>query len=144
MKIHHLAALVLCLLLLSACSRGADIPCLTDERLDWENISEIRLYSDGYYGRSLEEPLVITDADTIDALLEAALDKGSFRPVAEGKALEGLNGLWIDFGNGCVLGMYADRSYGSFCSSPGENGSPCYKLPPKLWRMTNELLEQAQ
>lgn len=135
---------VFLLLFLSACGRGTDIPRLTDERLDWENISEIRLYSDGYYGRSPEEPLVITDADTIDALLEAALDKGSFRPVAEGKALEGLNGLWIDFGNGCVLGMYADRSYGSFCSSPGENGSPCYKLPPKLWRMTNELLEQAQ
>ena len=135
---------VFLLLFLSACGRGTDIPRLTDERLDWENISEIRLYSDGNYGHSPEEPLVITDADTIDALLEAALDKGSFRPVAEGKALEGLNGLWIDFGNGCVLGMYADRSYGSFCSSPGENGSPCYKLPPKLWRMTNELLEQAQ
>ena len=102
------------------------------------------LIPDGYYGRSPEEPLVITDADTISNLLNAVHDNGNYRPVAEGKALEGLNGLWIDFGNGCVLGMYADRSYGSFCSSPGENGSPCYKLPPKLWRMTNELLEQAQ
>lgn len=135
---------VFLLLFLSACGRGADIPCLTDESLDWESISEIRLYSDGYYGHSLEEPLVITDADTIDALLEAALDKDSYRPVAEGKALEGLNALWIDFGNGCVLGMYAEENYGSFCASPGENGSPCYKLPPKLCRMTNKLLEQAQ
>lgn len=144
MKKRLLAALVLLLLLLTACARTEVLPYLTDGSCDWENITELRIHSDGYYGRSLDEPLVITDAETIEALLDAALDASKYRPVAEGKALEGLNGLWIDFGNGCVLGMYADSNYGSFSSALDTTGNPCFQLPKGLWNRTKELLDQAQ
>lgn len=144
MKKAKLLLLACTLLFLCACGAGAEIPRLTDPDTNWDNITQITLYADGYYGRSMDEPLVITDAAAIEELTDALLNTRAYRTVSPEKVLEGLNGLWVDFGNGVVLGMYADRNYGSFCSSPGENGSPCYKLPPKLWRMTNELLEQAQ
>lgn len=131
----------LALLLLSACGRAEPIPYLTDGSCAWDNITEIRIYADGYYDRSPEQPLVITDSETIGKLLDAALDVGKYRPVAQNKALEGLNGLWIDFGNGCVLGMYADTNYGSFSSAMETTGSPCYRLPKSLWNLTKELLE---
>lgn len=132
------------LLFLSACSPREPIPYLTNGQCSWDDIAELRLYSDGYYNRTPEEPLVITDSQIIETILDTAQDAGKYRPAAREKALEGLNGLWIDFGNGAVLGMYADTNYGSFSSSIETTGSPCYRLPRTLWRMTKELLEDAQ
>lgn len=132
---------LLALLLLSACGRAEPIPYLTDGSCSWDNITEIRIHADGYYGRSLEQPLVITDSQTVQMLLDTALDAGKYRPVEDGRALEGLSGLWIDFGNGAVLGMYADTNYGSFSTAIETTGSPCYRLPKSLWNLTKELLE---
>ncbi len=134
-------ALLLCL---TACSRKSDIPYLTDGSCCWDNITELRIYSDGYFDRSPEEPLVITDRQTLQQLLDAALDADKYRSVENSRALEGLNGLWIDFGNGAVPGMYADTNYGSFSSSLESAGSPCYRLPQSLRTITNNLLEQTQ
>lgn len=129
-------------LFLSACSQRDPIPCLTDGSCCWDAIEEIRIYSDGYYGRTLEDPLVITDSQTIEKLLDAALDAARYRPVPDGQALEGLNGLWVDFGNGAVLGMYADENYGSFSDGIEPNGSPCYRLPNNLCRRIRSLLAE--
>lgn len=130
------------LLLLCACGAGTDIPCLNDPAAVWENLSQITLYSDGYYGRSMDEPLVITDAAAIEDLTDALRNPRAYRAVSTEKSLEGLNGLWIDFGNGVVLGLYADENYGSFSDAVEPDGSPCYRLPSSLCRRIRSLLAE--
>lgn len=127
-------------LLLCACGAAPEIPCLHSPDTDWENISQITLRSDGYYGRRAEEPLVISDAKDIQRLTHSLLNIRAYRTVKPEKALEGMNGIWADFGNGIVLGMYADENYGSFSSDP----DTFYRLPAALCRQVRQFLVENQ
>lgn len=144
MKKAKLLLLACTLLFLCACGAGAEIPRLTDPDTNWDNITQITLYADGYYGRSMDEPLVITDAAAIEELTDALLNTRAYRTVSPEKVLEGLNGLWVDFGNGVVLGMYADENYGSFSDAIDPDGSPCYRLPNDLCRSIKNTLNESQ
>ena len=45
------------------------VPYINDGTVDWNNIHSLYIYSDGYYGRSLEEPLLIENANTIEDIV---------------------------------------------------------------------------
>lgn len=144
-RIAALLLLLLFILPLCACAHAPSIPYISDGSTAWDSVTEIRLYSDGYYGRSLEDgPLAVTEPQTIEKLVNAALDVRSYKAVAAEKALESLNELWIDFGNGCVIGMLCSEAYGAPAAQLSPVPQPAYRLPKALWRQVNDLLAAAE
>lgn len=116
------------------------LPYISDEATDWENIEKILIYADGYYGRTLDEPLVIVDEETIDELVSLALETGKYEPAEE--RLEGVNDLFVNFGNGVVLCMYKDVNYGSISPKLSSYTKTHYYLPKKFCNMVKKLLEE--
>ena len=119
-----------------------EVPFINDGRVSWENVDEIILYSDGYYGRTLEEPLVITDAEDLKKILEATLDANAYREVEDGEQPEGLGVIFIDYQNGAVLSMYSEPNYGMISDIMQTAGATCYYVPKELHDTVIGLLKE--
>jgi len=117
------------------------IPYINDGSVDWENVSEIIIYSDGYYGHTLEEPLVITDEETLQEIIEATLDTNEYREVENGEQLEGLSVIFIDYQNGAVLSMYSEPNYGMISDAMQTTGATCYYVPKDLYDKVIDILK---
>lgn len=110
-----------------------EIKNLSDGSVDWGNVEMITVSSDGYYGRSIEEEFVIADKDEVKKLVEAATDFDEYEAVPKEERLEGICGIFADFGNGCVFSMYEDTNYGTIGSEKQlEGGGDYYRFPEKL------------
>ena len=117
------------------------IPYINDGSVEWENVDEIIIYSDGYYGRTLEEPLVITDEETLQEFIEATLDANEYREVEDGEQLEGLSVIFIDYRNGTVLSMYSEPNYGIISDTMQTTGATCYYVPKDLYDKVIDILK---
>jgi hypothetical protein len=91
--------------------------------------SSITIYSDGYYGGNMDEPLTIVDKDVVAQMIELASSINDYSLVKEGDQLEGVNGLWVDFNNETIIGMYEDIDYGTVGHEITLIGAPNYHLP---------------
>lgn len=120
------------------------IPYINDGSVEWENVSEIIIYSDGYYGRTLEEPLVITDEETLQEIIEATLDTNEYREVEDGEQLEGLSVIFIDYQNGTVLSMYSEPNYGMISDTMQTTGATCYYVPKDLYDKVIDILRREE
>lgn len=120
------------------------IPYINDGSVEWENVSEIIIYSDGYYGRTLEEPLVITDEETLQEIIEATLDTNEYREVEDGEQLEGLSVIFIDYQNGAVLSMYSEPNYGMISDAMQTTGATCYYVPKDLYDKVIDILRREE
>lgn len=112
--------------------------CKSAETVDTD---EIRIYCcDGIFDEKTEPSAVITDKESIDELLKLTGDISDYEE--DDKIYEGMNSVWIDFGNGTILGMYDDIDYGNICEYIGEPyGTPCLKIPTGLREKALELTE---
>ena len=120
------------------------IPYINDGSVEWENVSEIIIYSDGYYGRTLEEPLVITDEETLREIIGATLDANEYREVEDGEQLEGLSVIFIDYQNGTVLSMYSEPNYGMISDAMQTTGATCYYVPKDLYDKVIDILRREE
>lgn len=117
------------------------IPYITDESTDWENIGQVTFYADGYFGRTLEEPLVITDENIIKELVAVITTQKEYGVVTEKEVLEGLCEIFVDFGNDVVISMYHDINYGTVSDRMQISGGTSYYLPKKFWKQVCRLME---
>ena len=120
------------------------VPYINDGSVEWENVSEIIIYSDGYYGRTLEEPLVITDEETLQEIIEATLDTNEYREVEDGEQLEGLSVIFIDYQNGTVLSMYSEPNYGMISDTMQTTSATCYYVPKDLYDKVIDILRREE
>lgn len=120
------------------------IPYINDGSVEWENVSEIIIYSDGYYGRTLDEPLVITDEETLREIIEATLDANEYREAEDGEQLEGLSVIFIDYQNGAVLSMYSEPNYGMISDTMQTTGATCYYVPKDLYDKVIDILRREE
>lgn len=118
------------------------IPHINDGSVEWENVSEIIIYSDGYYGRTLEEPLVITDEEDLKKILEATLDTDGYKEVDDGERLEGLGAIFIDYQNGTIISMYSEPNYGMISDTMQTTGATCYYVPRDLYDTVIDILKE--
>lgn len=118
------------------------IPYINDGSVEWENVDEIIIYSDGYYGRTLEEPLVITDAETLREIIEATLDTDEYKEVGDGEQLEGLGTIFIDYQNGTIISMYSEPNYGMISDTMQTTGATCYYVPRDLYDTVIDILKE--
>ena len=114
---------------------------ITDGTVDWDNVTELTLYADGYFGRTLEEPLVIRDQNIIAELVEMIIDQKSYGEVAAGREQEGLFDVFVDFGNGVIVDMYRDGNYGTLSDKIQGSGGTPYYLPEEFCDEVRRLLE---
>lgn len=121
------------------CKKGESAIDLSEESFQ---TSSITVYSDGYYGRNMDQPLEIEDTLIINQIIEKASNINKYSVVQEDELLEGLNGLWIDFNNGTVIGMYEDVDYGNIGPEKTESGSPYYHLPKGLRSYIIDILKE--
>lgn len=105
---------------------------------------KVFIYSDGYYGRSLEHPMEVNDKDRVKKLIDLSSNNEDYELIGESDLLEGLNGIWIDFNNGTVIGMYVDEDYGNIVKGVGESSDEHYQLPSGLRVYAIELLEEME
>lgn len=74
------------------------------------------------------EPITITEKTEIKGISGLAGDISEYKKAEE--LYEGMNSIWIDFGDGTILGMYDDADYGNICEYVGEPyGEPDYEIP---------------
>ncbi len=118
------------------------IPYINDGSVEWENVDEIIIYSDGYYGRTLEEPLVITDAETLREIIEATLDTDEYKEVEGGEQLEGLSTIFIDYQNGTIISIYSEPNYGMISDTMQTTGATCYYVPRDLYDTVIDILKE--
>ncbi len=107
------------------------------------SVDEIKIY--GYEVMSEEnyEPITITEKMEIKEISELAGDISEYKKAEE--LYEGMNSIWIDFGDGTILGMYDDVDYGNICKYVGEPyGEPYYEIPDGLREKALELLEKSK
>lgn len=119
--------------------------CISKKTLETRDFmtDEITIYSDGYYGRTLDQPLKITDKKEQQAVIKAACDPAKYKKVEDENELEGNNGIWVDFHNGTVIGMYPDKDYGNVGATMETTGpGSCYELPKELRKQVISLLEK--
>ena len=129
------ATAVICLLLSG---------CTSEKETAEQKVTEIKIYDYEDFmpdenGRENNDPVVITDSETIAELTKLGGDTSLYKEWT-GEQYEGMNSYWIDYGNGLIVGMYDDIDYGNFCEYAGEPyGSPYYKIPDGLRERVIEL-----
>lgn len=108
---------------------------LSDGSVDWKNVEMVTISSDGYFGREIDEEIVIADKDEVKKLVNAATDFDEYEVVPKEERLEGICGIFVDFGNGCVFSMYEDENYGTIGNEKQQvrnDDGDYYKFPEKL------------
>lgn len=139
-KIYITCLMILLLLGVTGCDKSR-----TREDVVTDNMfmtDKILIYSDGYYGRSLEHPMEVNDKDRVKKLIDLSSNDEDYEIVSESDLLEGLNGIWLDFNNGTVIGMYVDEDYGNIVKGVGETSDQHYQLPSGLRAYAIELLKE--
>ena len=118
------------------------VPNINDGTVDWNNIHSLYIYTDGYYGRSLEEPMIIEDANTIEDIVWNVLKEEQYHKVPFELYYEGTNAFFIQFDNDVWINMYKDEDYGCVSDHLDYTGSNCYYLPRGLRTKIIKLLKR--
>ena len=151
MRIRMIFCAVLTVFLLFGCgenraSQGTSTPQNdvlaqeNDKGGQWDDITKVTIYSDGYYDRSMDNPLTITDEETIQKLKEAISKDDEIIAVPSDERYEGINGVFVDFGNGVVVSMYDDMNYGNIGSEMIEHGEDVW-LPKDFYDIVVSFLK---
>lgn len=117
------------------------IAYITDGSAEWDNVTKLTLYADGYFGRTLEEPLVITDEKIIAELVTMLTKQKDYGEVPAERELEGLRTIFVKFDNGVVVGMYREGHYGTLSDNIQGSGGKSYYLPEAFCDTVCRLLE---
>lgn len=113
------------------------------ESTGWENIESVKInsgYLDGDLNEEGNEPLIITDEKTIQKLVEFISDDSKIKEVNPDEQYEGMNSIFVDFGNGTIVSMYDDLNYGNIGSEMVEYGNDVW-LPKQFHNLVISLLE---
>ena len=113
----------------------------TDETDQWENIESVTIYSGAYDFVDMDNALVITDRKTISKLVESFADSNEIKEVPSDEQFEGINSIFVDFGNGVVVSMYEDMSYGNIGSEMVPYGDDVW-LPEDFHKLVKSLLKK--
>ena len=97
------------------------VPYINDGTVDWNNIHSLYIYTDGYYGRSIEEPLLIEDANTIEDIIRIVLKEEQYHKVPFELYYEGKNAFFIQFDNDVWICMYEDEENAVSRASDGSS-----------------------
>ncbi|MBR0091232.1 MAG: hypothetical protein IJP92_06010 [Lachnospiraceae bacterium] len=111
-----------------------------DKGGQWDDITKVTIYSDGYFERSMDNPLTITDEKTIQKLIDAICKDDEIIEVPSDERYEGINGVFVDFGNGVVVSMYDDMNYGNIGSEMIEHGEDVW-LPKDFYDIVVSFLK---
>ena len=101
---------------------------------EWENIESVKIYSgylDGDISEEGYEPLIITDEKTIQKLVKYISDDSKIKEVNPDEQYEGMNSIFVDFGNGIIVSMYDDLNYGNIGPEMVEYGDDVW-LPKQF------------
>ena len=95
----------------------------SDSSEQWADVKKITIY----YGGSLDEldmssPLVVKDKKTINNIVNSIADSDEIQPVPSDEQFEGLNSVFVEFGNGVIVSMYDDINYGCIDTEMKEYG----------------------
>ncbi|MBE6008145.1 MAG: hypothetical protein E7235_02980 [Lachnospiraceae bacterium] len=126
-------------------SRVVDtIAYINDGWVSWDNIEEIKIYIDGYYGRTMDDPVKITDKKEIKNIIKSVTDANGYTHIPQDEYLEGLCSVFVDFGNGCVISMYIDENYGTIDDKIQTTAEKegYYKFPDKFRDIVFDILKK--
>lgn len=106
----------------------------------------ITIYADHCYGRVKEDPLVLTDPEEVQEIVEKAQQLEQYRRV-DGQELEASgeqrNEIWVDFHTGYRIGMSVGEKYGNVGKEMGTTGpGPSYELPEEFRHTVKQTLEK--
>lgn len=120
------------------------VPYINDGRVSWDNVEGITIISDGYFGRTLEEELIIADKSEVKKIVKLATDADKYEDVSSDESLEGICGIFVDFGNGCVISMYEDVNYGTIDNKMCEiaENEGYFKFPEKFRSEILDILKE--
>ncbi|SEL85949.1 hypothetical protein SAMN04487770_11943 [Butyrivibrio sp. ob235] len=110
----------------------------------WENIESVKIYFgylDGDLNEEGYEPLIVTDEKTIQKLVQYISDDSKIEKVKPDELYEGMNSIFVDFGNGIVVSMYDDLNYGNIGPEMVEYGDDVW-LPKQFYDLVISLLEK--
>ena len=119
------------------------VPYINDGWVSWDNIEEIKIYSDGYNGRTVDEPIIVTDEKEIKSIVKTVTDSNKYDRIPDDEYLEGQCTIFVDFTNGCVISMYESENYGTVDSrmkSVAENEG-YYRFPEKFRKEIFDILK---
>ena len=136
-RMSFMVLAVMLLLCVQGCS-GKNGEKTNNESTGGEGIESVKIYS-GYLDGDLES-LVITDEKTIQELVEYISDDSKIQEVNSDEQYEGMNSIFVDFGNGTVVSMYDDLNYGNIGSEMVEYGDDVW-LPKQFHDLVTSLIE---
>lgn len=103
----------------------------------------ITIYTDGYYGRTMEEPLELRGADEVDGIIQEAMELDQYKPVEREEERGERNAVWVDFHTGYQIGMCLQLNSGNVGEEMMETGpGQEYQLPSGLREAVIEALEE--
>ena len=131
-----MALAVMLLLCVQGCS-AKNTGKTSNEATSWEGIESVKIYC-GYLDGDLES-LVITDKKTIQELVEYISDDSQIKEVNPEEQYEGMNSIFVDFGNGTIVSMYDDLNYGNIGTEMVEYGDDVW-LPKQFHDLVTSLI----
>ncbi len=117
------------------------VPYISDKTVSWNDIESITISADGYFGRTIDEEIVVADKNDVKKLVKYVRDTKNYKPIPTDEYLEGTCGIFVEFSNGCVISMYEDENYGTIGLEKNETapkGEGYYKFPEKF---RNEIID---
>ncbi|MBR0091367.1 MAG: hypothetical protein IJP92_06690 [Lachnospiraceae bacterium] len=107
----------------------------------WADVKKITIY----HGGSLDEldmssPLVVEDTEIINNIVNSIADSDEIQPVPSDEQFEGLNSVFVEFGNGVIVSMYDDINYGCIGTEMKEDGD--VRLPQEFHELIMSLINE--
>ena len=108
----------------------------------WADVEKITIY----YGGSVDEldmsnPLVVDDPEVINRIVNSIADSNEIIPVPSDEQLEGLNSVFVNFGNGTIISMYDDLNYGCIGAEMKNYGEDVW-LPQEFHELIMSLINE--
>ena len=114
----------------------------SDSSEQWADVEKITIY----YGGSVDEldmsnPLVVEDQEVITRIVNSIADSDEIIPVPSDEQFEGLNSVFVDFGNGTIVSMYDDMNYGCIDAEMKNYGEDVW-LPQEFHELIMSLINE--
>ena len=121
---------------------GAEQTSASDSLKQWADVEKITIY----YGGSVDEldmsnPLIVDDPEVINRIVNSIADSDEIIPVPSDEQFEGLNSVFVDFGNGTIVSMYDDVNYGCIDTEMKDYGEDVW-LPQGFHDMVMSLINE--
>lgn len=113
---------------------------ISDPQTDWDNVSEIKIHSYGYH-RRLEDPLIISDPEVVNELVEHAKSIVYYRSIKpEDLFVEFASDIYVDYGNGVVVAIDTNFKNCMVLDSIESDSTLYYHMPLNLYYTVTDLL----